>query len=486
MKKLIYYTSILILLFITSCSKDKSYPDIAIQLHQSDKSEITTLSTDECGYLIYDPEQNKTIKAFNMQKPFIPASVTKLYTTVLSLEMLNPEYRFQTELLYTGKINNGIMEGSLFLRGGGDPELSIHDLINIILEMKSRGIKSVKGQFIYDIRLFDSRDTLNKNMAINARYNPGFSPLNLNGNITYALKKRDEKGELTGCELIPAVPSNRAYLYDGPDVLLYARYSHVNDVETWGLPSHGRWENRFQLPVKNTGLFTASVFRELCSIHGIAIPAPERGAVIPGAKKITVHKSRVISHIIRDMLCSSDNLTSEITGTLASKELSNRNENNPPGVEIFFRRSFPSISWEEFRMDNYSGLTDTNRATPEQTVAMLIYLSRFEQQSKEQKRLLPLSGLDGTMKSKLDVPGTAFRIYAKTGSIYYASALAGDFIAATGKKYLFAVFIDNKVKRRQYSDAGNGSIEAAQQAEKWSVEASKSIELFITNQIKEL
>jgi D-alanyl-D-alanine carboxypeptidase/D-alanyl-D-alanine-endopeptidase (penicillin-binding protein 4) len=150
------------------------------------------------------------------------------------------------------------------------------------------------------------------------------------------------------------------------------------------------------------------------------------------------------------MLCSSDNLTSEIAGTLASKESSNRNKNSSSGVEIFFRRSFPSISWEEFRMDNYSGLTDTNRATPEQTVAMLIYLSRFEQQSKEQNRLLPLSGLDGTMKSKLDDSGTAFRIYAKTGSIYYASALAGDFIAASGKKYLFAVFIDNKVKRRQY------------------------------------
>ena len=80
--------------------------------------------------------------------------------------------------------------------------------------------------------------------------------------------------------------------------------------------------------------------------------------------------------------------------------------------------------------------------------------------------LLPLQGLNGTMKTKLDSPDTTFRVYAKTGSIYYASALAGEFIAASGRKYLFTVYIDNKEKRKQYAQSDNNNIEGAAIAEK--------------------
>jgi D-alanyl-D-alanine carboxypeptidase/D-alanyl-D-alanine-endopeptidase (penicillin-binding protein 4) len=484
MKKLIYAASILTLLLTNSCSKDSSYPAITLNVLQSDKCEVTTLSTDECGYLIYDPEQNKTVKAYNMLNSFIPASVTKLFTTVMSFELLHSDYKFNTELLYSGSINNGTIEGSLFLKGGGDPELSIHDLITLVFELKSRRIKSVKGNFFYDAELFPSQDVLNKSMPVNAKYNPGFGPLNLNGNTIYALKNTDDKGKFESCELLPSLPVNRAYLYDGPHVLLYARYSQSGDVETWGLPSHGQWENRLQLPVKNTALFTASVFRKLCSIHGIDLPPPGKGITAADAKTITTHESRELTLILKNMLVTSDNLKSEISGTMAYKKLCEQNKNSSITVEDFFKKTFPSVKWDDFRLTNYSGLTDINRATPEQTVAMLIYLSKSELHKNGLSELLPLSGLDGTMRSKLDNQDTAFRVYAKTGTIYFASALAGEFIASSGKKYLFSVFIDNKGKRKQYTAAGASGIEAAKQAEKWSADASKAIELFIHNQIK--
>jgi len=486
MKKIICYTAILTLLLIISCSKDNSYPEITLDLLQSDKCETAPLLTNDCGYLIYDPLLKKTVKAHNMRKSFIPASVTKLFTTVLSLEILHAEYKFTTELLYSGSINNGEISGSLFLKGGGDPELSIRNLTSFIYELKSLGIKSIKGDFVYDIELFKSADVLNKAMPVNAKYNPGFSPLNLNGNTIYALKKINDKGRFESCELLPDLPSNRTYLYDGPHVMLYSKYSETGGVETWGLPSHGRWENRLQLPVKNTGLFTASVFRKLCSIHGIDLPQPVKGITVTDVKKITEHKSRELSLIIKDMIFTSDNLTSEITGTLAYKKYSERNQKSPVAVDIFFKKSFPSIKWDEFRLENYSGLTDANRATPEQTIAMLIYLSGLDFNKEGISGILPMSGLDGTMKSKLDNPDTAFKVCAKTGTIYFASALAGEFVASSGKKYLFSMFIDNKEKRKQYTTVGNSSIEKAREAEKWSADAGKTIESFINKQINEL
>lgn len=486
MKKLLYTSAIILLLLTLSCGRDASYPEISIKAPSADTAEITSFPTADYGYLIYDSENKKTIKTCNMHKYFIPASISKIFTTVFAMEVLKPDYRFSTEILYSGKITKGELNGDLILRGGGDPELSIHNMIKMISKLKSRGIKNVKGHFYYDIELFDAKEVLDAAMPANAKYNTGFGPLNLNKNIIYAIKKTDETGKLTSCEIIPSVPSNSVYLYDGPPVLLYAKYSNVDNVENWGLPSHGKWENRFPLPVKNTALFTSSVFRELCFIHGITLPCPIKGSTTPGAKKITVHKSRKLSLMINDMLITSDNLTAELIGNITYNKLSRNKKNRTASVEKFFKKTFPSIMWDEFRLTNYSGLTDMNRATPEQTTAMLVYLSRIKLPEGEISKLLPLSGLDGTMKSKLDSSDTAFRVYAKTGSIYYASALAGEFIGLSGKKYLFSIFINNKDKRKLYISSGKHSIEEAKKAEKWSTDAANAIELFITKQIKEL
>ena len=51
-----------------------------------------------------------------------PASIEKLYTATAALELLGPDARLQTTVLGTGHIGlDGVWEGSLYLRGGGDP-----------------------------------------------------------------------------------------------------------------------------------------------------------------------------------------------------------------------------------------------------------------------------------------------------------------------------------------------------------------------------
>ncbi len=483
MKKLITLIISLYIIFSLNCGKEKTYYDISIKESLTDAACITRIPVENYGLLIYDPGRFETVITHNPSRSFIPASVSKLFTTILALEVLKPDYTFSTEILYTGAIADGVLNGDLILRGSGDPELSIQDLTEMIFELKSSGIKKVRGRFYYDIDSFASKEYLDPAMPVNARYNPGFGPLNLNKNSIYATKRTEPNGKLIAAELLPAVPTNRIYLYHGPDVLLYAKYSNDNGVETWGLPSSGNWENRFQLPVKNTALFTSSTFKKLSEIHGISIPEPERGKSNNTAKKLIDHKSRRLSLILNDMLINSDNLTAEIIGTVVSVNLKSRFSITP---EEFLKQKFPFINWNNFRLLNYSGLTDMNRATPEQTAAMLLYLDRQKDPDLAISRLLPMSGLDGTMKSKLDRPETAFRVSAKTGSIYYASALAGEFFSASGKKYIFVIFIDDKNRRNSYSQSGRRSIDEAKRAEKWSSDSSKLIEEFIYKQITSL
>ena len=54
------------------------------------------------GVHIVDIESGRVLYARNAGKSFVPASNTKLYTTAAALDMLGPDYRFETRLYIDG------------------------------------------------------------------------------------------------------------------------------------------------------------------------------------------------------------------------------------------------------------------------------------------------------------------------------------------------------------------------------------------------
>jgi D-alanyl-D-alanine carboxypeptidase/D-alanyl-D-alanine-endopeptidase (penicillin-binding protein 4) len=70
--------------------------------------------------LVMDADGNELV-AQNADKPFVPASVTKIVTAWLALEVLGGDYRFQTSFYLDDK-------RVLYVRGGGDPFLVSEEL----------------------------------------------------------------------------------------------------------------------------------------------------------------------------------------------------------------------------------------------------------------------------------------------------------------------------------------------------------------------
>ena len=70
--------------------------------------------------LVMDAEGNDLV-AQNADEPFVPASVTKIVTAWLALEVLGGNYRFQTHFYLD---DNRV----LYVRGGGDPFLISEEL----------------------------------------------------------------------------------------------------------------------------------------------------------------------------------------------------------------------------------------------------------------------------------------------------------------------------------------------------------------------
>ena len=122
--------------------------------------------------LVMDTKGNELV-AQNADKPFVPASVTKIVTAWLALEVLGGDYRFQTRF-YLDK--NRV----LYVRGGGDPFLISEELALLAPKLVAAvGKKSITGMVLdasyypSDLRIpgiersTESYDALNSALAVN-------------------------------------------------------------------------------------------------------------------------------------------------------------------------------------------------------------------------------------------------------------------------------------------------------------------------------
>ena len=79
-----------------------------------------------------------------------PASTIKLLTTLAALDLLGPQYRWNTNLYTDGQIKNGLLKGNLYLRGSGDPKLVPEELEQMMKSLRALGIQRIDGNLIFD------------------------------------------------------------------------------------------------------------------------------------------------------------------------------------------------------------------------------------------------------------------------------------------------------------------------------------------------
>ena len=95
------------------------------------------------------------------------ASNTKIFTTVTALGRLGPDNRMVTKVFSVGTVRDGVLKGSLYLRGDGDPSLGTPGFLDAYLDgagsdidrlasaVRSSGIRRVTGRVYGDDAVFD-------------------------------------------------------------------------------------------------------------------------------------------------------------------------------------------------------------------------------------------------------------------------------------------------------------------------------------------
>ena len=103
-----------------------------------------------------DLDQHTVIGRLNAGARLTPASLTKLITAAAALEAWPTDKMFQTQLLASGEIHDGVLNGDLILRGAGDPSLDDHSLWQLAAQLKGYDISSVSGRLLLSLAPFGS------------------------------------------------------------------------------------------------------------------------------------------------------------------------------------------------------------------------------------------------------------------------------------------------------------------------------------------
>ena len=116
--------------------------------------------------MVKEVESGRTLFAYDTLRQMTPASVMKSLTTATALELLGADYRFPTTIEYDGTIEQGCLNGNLYIKGSGDPSLGssfLEEEIDFMGEwiaaIRNAGIQTIEGAVIADEQLFDTEGT---------------------------------------------------------------------------------------------------------------------------------------------------------------------------------------------------------------------------------------------------------------------------------------------------------------------------------------
>jgi D-alanyl-D-alanine carboxypeptidase/D-alanyl-D-alanine-endopeptidase (penicillin-binding protein 4) len=405
----------------------------------------------EVGYLLIDLESGRALAELNADLTLIPASTAKLATAAVALDVLGPEHRFRTELLATGTIDEGVLRGDLILKGGGDPSLDVADLLELVVRLEMSGIRYVEGRFLIDDLALPRLSEIEPTQPGEAPYNPGIGALSLAFNRVQVAWRGG--GSMRVATLPPLA---EARFRGAPPSLLppggIELMSADGDGVVWRIANRGGGRQEASLPVKDPGLHTGGVFRWLAFAQGIEVGPPQRAPTPPDARLLAVHDSVPLRRLLRDMLVYSNNVMAELIGLSTAGRLGDVSSGLDAAGALLvghLARMMPEVDWRGAALGNHSGLDGAARMTPRQLAAIL----HHGWHSHALPALLAAGGWSGTLTNRFADSDQALRVWAKTGTMHYGSALAGYLFSDGVRPLIFVTMVSDLGARAAYDDA---------------------------------
>jgi D-alanyl-D-alanine carboxypeptidase/D-alanyl-D-alanine-endopeptidase (penicillin-binding protein 4) len=347
------------------------------------------------GLLVVDAasEQVLCARAPGRSRPL--ASNMKLFTTAAALSKLGPEYRIPTKVFRDGPVDaKGVLHGSLYLQGGGDPALGTPSFYNgyfgglgtnifsLTPQIKAAGIKSITGRLYADDTIFDRRRGVADSGYATSPYIGPLSGLAFNSGFS-------------GSTSASGFSSDPAKL---------AAAKLVRSLRGAGV----------QLPTE------------------IALrPTP------PNAERVGLVRSPTLDRIANLTDVYSNNYFAEMLIKLLGARFGGAGT-TAAGANVVeaFSRDYGST----VQAVDGSGLTRSNSASPREVIDLLLGMQE-DPAGEEFIQDLALTGQEGTVASRTEGTAAYGRCRTKTGTISGVSNLSGYCFNRSGRVMAFSILM---------------------------------------------
>jgi D-alanyl-D-alanine carboxypeptidase/D-alanyl-D-alanine-endopeptidase (penicillin-binding protein 4) len=416
-----------------------------------------------------DPVTGELLESWQAGLALPPASVTKAVTAIYALETLGPDHLFRTRVLARGPISDGVLQGDLILAGGGDPDLTTDDMAALVEALHASGLREVTGDFLIWDRALTRADQIDPGQLPTAGYNPTIGGLNLNYNRVHFEWRREGGNIITALDARsdnhrPPVTVARMQIVDR-SVPVFT-YDRDGDVDAWTVARAALTEDGSRwLPVRAPALYAAEVFASFTRSRGIVLDTPRIIADLPAGTRILASRdSKTMPALLADMMRYSTNLTAEALGLAASTKRSAQPDDLAASARAMANWMRARAPGTAPRFVDHSGLGGASRISTGDMV-------RFLQAPDIMPNLRPLMrdiALTDTNGNAIQAGQAGLR--AKTGTLHFATTLAGYLRSAGGRDLCFAIFAADLDARATMRD---GSDEIPPGARNWAARARR-------------
>lgn len=414
------------------------------------------IPTKNVSIYVRDANTNEAVLEVNANQPRSPASVIKVLTTYVALDSLGPSYTWKTRAYAKGGIANGVLNGDLYVVGGGDPYMTSERWWRFVQSLREQGLAKITGDFVidrnyfapaegnradFDDQPFRSYNVLPDALMVNfqtSRFtlianDQRARPLILVNPLPVDLEIQNQV-RLTGGKCYTSGVTFRT-----PDPI-----DHPNTVVVGGVLPSACGSYAISRAIMSAPEYAYGTFRTLWTQSGGVMDGAMRVETLPAdATLFYEHDSLALSEVIRLVNKYSNNVMARhLLLTLGAEKY------GPPATVERGRNAIRlwlanhGIEMPGFVLDNGSGLSRAERVTVRGLGEMLdrAWHSPF---MPEFAASLPLSATDGTLRNRFKSPGMQGRIRLKTGHLDNVSALAGFVNAASGKTYVVVIIVNS-------------------------------------------
>ena len=420
------------------------------------------------SFNLIDLENNRIIGSYDRSRTLPTASTAKLWSTATALKLLGSDYRPSTRLYYDGSIDSlGVLHGNIWIRGGGDPtlgskyystpETKSNFLLNWVEEIKSLGITKITGGVIGDASEFGyngAPDGWNW-VDLGNYYGSGASGLTLYDNlIEYTFRTTSVGGRTAELlKIEPTIPNFILHNYvkssnkKGDNSYIYGAPYSLDRFGTGTLPvNKSRFivkgslpDPEFQIAFELENQIRASGIVIEINAKGVRkSDIPHKPSHYDRRTLILTHKGQKIIDVITLTNHKSVNLFAEHMVNLVGYKNSG-NGSIVSGLKVIDQYWSSKIKTQSMHLNDGSGLSRTNAISAEHYTQLLAFMHKDALFFKS----LPISGKSGTLKSLCRGQLADGKIHAKSGSMNRIKSYAGYIYSSTGKKYAFAIIVNN-------------------------------------------